>query len=157
MQPLQPAPDARVLAAVSAGLRAFYSIEVRMLPAVPLPKPAYCRPRQRWRAEILLDWLAQRLPSDGAKTLGLTAADISTSKGAVHDWGVLGLGSVDGRSCVLSSFRAQKHATQQVVLERTAKIAVHEVGHTFGLQHCPTPGCLMADDRERPAAETEAT
>jgi archaemetzincin len=25
------------------------------------------------------------------------------------------------------------------------KVAVHEIGHTLGLPHCPTTGCLMED------------
>ena len=29
--------------------------------------------------------------------------------------------------------------------QRLAKVAVHEAGHTLGLEHCPTRGCLMED------------
>lgn len=151
VQPLLPAPGPRVLDAVRVALQAFYPVQVRMLPGIVLPKRAFFPARRRWRADVLLEVLAQRLPKDGAKILGLTSADISTTKGAVPDWGVLGLGSLDGKACVLSTFRARNGVSVQVEIERMAKVAVHELGHTFGLEHCPTPGCLMEDARGRVA------
>ena len=145
IQPLQPAPDELALAGGLAGLRAFYPVEVKVLPAVPLPKSAWYKPRQRWRADKLLDFLGIRMPVDGAKVLGLTSADISTTKGTNRDWGVLGLGTLDGKSCVISTFRTSRGVSAQVARQRLAKVAVHEVGHTFDLEHCPNRGCLMED------------
>ena len=151
IQPLAPAPSAQVVDAVVAGLRAFYPVEVRVLTTVLLPKDAFFAPRHRWRAEKLLDWLQARMPSDAMKVIGLTSADISTQKGENEDWGVLGLGSLDGGTCVLSSFRARRGVSVRVELARMAKVAVHEVGHTFGLEHCPRSGCLMEDARGKVA------
>ena len=147
IQPLEPAPGAKVVSAVVAGLRAFFPVEVHVLPAAPLPKAAFYPARHRWRAERLLNWLQSHAPADAKKIVGLTSADISTQKDDVEDWGVLGLGSLDGRACVLSSYRARRGVPVQVELARMAKIAVHEVGHTFGLEHCATAGCLMEDAR----------
>ncbi|MBW1872140.1 MAG: matrixin family metalloprotease, partial [Deltaproteobacteria bacterium] len=42
------------------------------------------------------------------------------------------------------SARNRKHARI-----RFAKVAVHEIGHTLGLPHCPTRGCLMEDAKGR--------
>jgi len=76
----------------------------------------------------------------------LFRSDISTTKGDVFDWGILGLASVDGRACVLSSFRCRRSARDsRHATERLGKTAVHELGHTFGLEHCATHGCLMHD------------
>jgi archaemetzincin len=146
LQPLgQELPDADV-AIVKTALSEFYGLEVRALPRVDLPKAAWYAPRKRWRAEKLLAFLETRRPPDGDRVLGLTAADISTTKGQVYDWGVLGLGSLGGDVGVISTFRCHKRATGPAHARiRLAKVAVHEIGHTRGLDHCPVRGCIMED------------
>ncbi len=143
---------------VVAALRAFYPIDVRVLACQELPKAAYYPARKRYRAERLLTYLNQRMPKDGWRILGLTEVDISTTKDPFPDWGVMGLGELPGTATVISSFRCRKKARNQAhAVERLAKVAVHEIGHTLGLPHCPTRGCLMEDamgkvtttDRER--------
>jgi len=146
LQPLGDAlPEADVQLVVTA-LREFYGLVIRILPRVALPAASYYPARQRYRAEKLLDYLAPRLPKDGERVLGLTAVDISTTKDKYYDWGVMGLGSLDGAAGVLSSFRCHKQAhSAEHARQRLAKVAVHELGHTLGLPHCATPGCLMHD------------
>lgn len=124
----------------------FYDFEVDIQPHQALPAQCYYAPRQRYRAERLLGFLEANAPGDASRVLGLTAVDISTTKGSVYDWGVLGLATIDGRIGVLSSFRCRRgvrHAKDALV--RFGKVAVHELGHTLGLAHCPVVGCLMED------------
>ena len=138
-------PDAEVSLVVQA-LQAFYAVEVTTLGRVELPKAASYPKRARYRAEKLLDFLGPRLPKGGSRILGLTSVDISTTKGKIDDWGILGLATLDGAACVLSSFRCKRQAKNAAHARiRFAKVAVHEIGHTFGLEHCPTRGCLMED------------
>ncbi len=152
VQPMGRSLPQRDVVAVKKALVAFTGLEVRLLKRVPMPKAAWYRPRRRWRAEKLLDFLAPRLPADGLRILGLAAADISTTKGAVHDWGVIGLATLDGRACVISRFRCRKRSRGAAHARiRLAKTAVHEIGHTLGLDHCPTRGCLMEDARGKVA------
>ena len=134
------------VAAVEGALVAFYAPDVRVMRRVPLPAASYTKARRRWRAEKLLRFLRGAMPADGARILGLTAADISTTKGAFDDWGVMGLGEEPGVATVISSFRCRKKARDAAhARERLAKVAVHEIGHSLGLDHCPTRGCLMHD------------
>jgi len=143
---------------VRRALQSFYDFDVLILPSMELPRDAWYAPRSRYRAEILLEHLARRMPADGFRILGLTRSDISTTKGNVRDWGILGLATIDGSACVISSFRTMKgvQGAQQARV-RLGKVAVHEIGHTLGLRHCPHLGCLMEDaqgtvattDRER--------
>lgn len=126
--------------AVRSGLARAFDIDVVVLPSKPLPRKAHYVPRNRYRAPALLESLADSAPA-GKKVLGLTDADVSTTKGGVFDWGVFGLGTVGGRSCVVSGFRLRGAR----FTERLQRVATHEVGHTVGLRHCSTSGCLMRD------------
>lgn len=146
IQPLGAELPEEDVALVGLALREFFGLQVRLLPRVELPQSAYYAARKRYRADRLLDFLEPRLPADGERILGLTAADISTTKGKVYDWGVLGLGSIDGAAGVLSAYRCHKKSRGlEHARQRLGKVAVHETGHTLGLQHCTTPGCLMHD------------
>ncbi len=146
LQPLGPALEAADVDAVEQALTAIYALPVRRLPPEPLPKAAYYFPRKRYRAERLLDFLAPRLPADGWRILGLTGVDISTTKDRYPDWGVMGLANLDGPAGVISRFRCAKGAADAAhARTRLAKVAVHEIGHALGLEHCPARGCLMED------------
>lgn len=142
--------DGALLAEVRSGILTLYDVEVKVLPAVGLPAEAYYKPRARYRAEKLLGFLlrvSQGLPAPGAeKIVGLTQKDISTTKEPYEDWGIFGLGTLGGRTCVVSTYRLRKgNAARDLFLKRLVKVVNHEVGHTFGLEHCPTSGCLMED------------
>ena len=146
LQPLGAALPTEQLAAVSQALNAFYRVRLRVAEPLELPKSAFYPQRQRYRAEKLLDFLAAKSSPETKVMLGLTAVDISTTKGSYLDWGILGLATLDGRSAVLSSFRCKRGAkSAEHVRARFAKTAVHELGHSFGLEHCTTVGCIMHD------------
>ncbi len=144
LQPLGPGSSA-LAEVVRRALAPFYDADVVVAEGVPLPRSAYYAPRSRYRAEKLLAHLAP-LHADALRVLGVTEVDISTTKGRVLDWGILGLASIDGHACVLSAFRCRRSARDpRHAEERLGKTAVHELGHTFGLEHCPARGCLMRD------------
>ncbi|MBW2734341.1 MAG: matrixin family metalloprotease, partial [Deltaproteobacteria bacterium] len=152
VQPLGKSLPAADVALVKRALEAFTGMKVRVLKRLALPRAAYYPPRRRYRGEKLLDFLVQKAPKDASRVLGLTGVDISTTKGRYKDWGILGLATMDGQTCVISAFRARKKARSVLhARQRLAKVAVHEIGHTLGLPHCPTRGCLMEDARGKVA------
>ena len=138
---VQPIGKVRIhdVRTVVAALKLAFPIEVVVNKSRALPKSAYYPARKRYRADRLLDFLRG---DAGVKVLGITNVDISTTNGKVKDWGVFGLGSCPGRSCVVSTFRLRKRPQIDLNLR---KVAIHEVGHTFGLTHCPNRSCVMAD------------
>jgi archaemetzincin len=144
VQPLGDVPQESVEATAQA-LRDLYGFEVRVLEAAELPDAAWYAPRQRWRAEKLNDFLRGRVPDGCDKIAGLTTQDISTTKGDVEDWGILGLADMPGETAVFSTFRCRRHVHDVPAIERLRRVAVHELGHTLGLPHCPTYGCLLED------------
>ena len=134
--------------AVEARLREELDVAVERIDGVPLPRSAYYPPRRRYRADRLLEHLNERLSGEPPTTrvLGLTSVDISTTKPPHRDWGVFGLGELGGQSCVISTFRLRRRARDDDhVRFRVVTTAVHEVGHTLGLEHCTEPRCVMRD------------
>lgn len=106
---------------------------------IEFPKNSLNQARTRHRADSLIRFLsAQTKP--GYLTIGLTTRDISTTKNT-PDWGIMGLGFCPGKSCIASSFRL--HGKNK--MEKLFKVAIHELGHTQGLKHCPVNDCLMHD------------
>ena len=56
--------------------------------------------RDRYRADSLIRYLG-RFGSADTILIGLTNKDISTTKGQIRDWGIMGLGYCPGTSCVV--------------------------------------------------------
>jgi archaemetzincin len=134
-------------------------VEVRRHAVEPLPRSAWYAPRRRYRADVLIDHLPRYLEGEPETThvLGLTEVDISTSNGDIEDWGIFGLGYAPGPSAVVSSFRLKRRVKNREHFRfRVANTALHEVGHTFGLQHCDEDRCPMRD-AEGSIASTDAS
>jgi archaemetzincin len=137
------------VAETARGLRTHAPVEVTIEPRHPLPPESRSVIVGRYRAERILEWM-ERLDQKGGKLMGVTDVDIVTKKGTNDNWGILGLGTLDGRCSVLSTFRMKRTwenggAPESLVRERLWKTAVHELGHTLGLPHCPNRGCIMED------------
>ncbi len=153
--------EAGLIDAIEEALRAELQVEVRRLERQPLPKAAWYAPRRRYRADKLLDFLPTLIPDEPESTriLGLTQKDISTTKGKFEDWGIFGLGNMPGQAAVISSFRLKRKAKGKAHLrKRVTNTAVHEVGHTLGLDHCTEHAqkCPM-QDAEGGIANTDAS
>jgi len=139
--------DRDVIECVRTGIAGAYRLEITILPPVGLPAAAYYPSNARYLAEKLLAYLGSERYGSYDKVLGLTGRDISTTKGNIADWGIFGLGSMGGQACVVSTFRLARGASRGLFHRRLVKVVNHELGHTFGLPHCPVDRCLMGDAR----------
>ena len=138
--------DPVVVRAVAGRVGEAFDVEVEVLDPRPLPSLAFYAPRRRYRGERLVAWLESRRPANATRILGLMSRDLSATKGAVHDWGIMGVAGLGGPAGVVSAFRlGRRGAAASVVARRACQVAVHELGHTFGLLHCRAPRCIMND------------
>ncbi len=137
-----------ILSRIKRGISRLYNADVVILKEKELPPHAYYRPRRRYRADKLLRYLERITAGKYTKVVGITTRDISTTKGKFYDWGIFGLGSMGGKSCVVSTFRLRSgRGGRRKFTDRLVKVVNHELGHTFGLGHCPVKNCLMQDAR----------
>ena len=136
------------IATVKAGIQKLLPLTVVVLWENSLPRAAYHKPRDRYKADLLLEALEKRKPDRFVKIIGLTARDISVTNEEGIDWGIFGLGQLGGDACVVSTFRLRAgDVDEETFRARLVKVANHELGHTFGLNHCRVKGCLMQDAR----------
>lgn len=125
---------------VACELQKLYSGKVIVKKPIPLPTNTFNYHKTRYRADSLIHYLKSTI-YDNQLVIGLTNKDISTTKGEHADWGVMGLGFCPGKSCIASTFRLKGKNKS----EKLFKVAIHELGHTQGLPHCPIKTCLMRD------------
>jgi archaemetzincin len=138
--------DSALLNELKTGLQKKLTIPITVLDGKTLPSFAFYKPRQRYIADSLLVFLAQTNKGRSGKIIGITTKDISTRKDPHENWGILGLGTCPGEACVISSFRAGKNkVSHKDFIRRMITLALHEIGHTYGLEHCPVANCIMKD------------
>lgn len=146
---------------VKASIEKMYHTNVVILESEKLPEMAYTTMRYpRYRADSLLKWLSNYCPDTLRMVVGLTTQDISITKykkgtkeikepaWKYKDFGIFGLGRVRGNACIVSSNRLHKNVSKKTFYKRLNRIACHEVGHVYGLRHCPNKNCLMNDANE---------
>ncbi|UHO39298.1 Zn-dependent protease [Chryseobacterium capnotolerans] len=138
IQPFRDIQSEKVKA-VAEGIKKVYP-NVEVLEAIDFPGNAYYKERNRYRADSIIKFLNTKT-KENFVTIGLTSKDISVTKGKIKDFGVMGLGYRPGKACVASDFRLNKENSD----EQFYKIAIHELGHTQGLPHCPEKMCFMRD------------
>ena len=104
---------------------------------------AYDDDRKQYHSTAVLERLTQAAPKDALKVLALTREDLFIPI-LTHVYGEAELG---GTSCVVSTHRLAERISmvnmRDRYIERIAKEAAHELGHTFDLRHCKDGHCLM--------------
>ena len=102
----------------------------------------------RFQAQKILNW--QKKNCSYKETcdsiiivIGYIHDDISIPLHGKSDWGIQGLGSIGKYQCLVSDFRIKNK-------NDLWKITLHEIGHAYGLNHCPNNSCIMQDCKGKP-------
>jgi len=144
LQPLSY--NGQLLPGLMDSIEKYYPVSVTLSTSINLPANAWYPPRKRYKADSILGFLQSIKPAQLRSVVGITDKDISTKKGNNADYGIMGLGLQPGKVCVVSTFRLLKgNPTPALLFQRLLKTVLHEMGHNFGLPHCPNKHCIMAD------------
>lgn len=132
------------LRVVAANLQTLLATPVEMLPEMEIPEEAFQPHRGQYDAGLVLKYLAGFHFSPHSRLLAVTDVDLCTP---IHTF-VFGEAELGRNLAIVSDFRLKYRedgvmAAEGTYYERLAKVALHELAHTFSLYHCETPKCLM--------------
>lgn len=136
-----------VFRTISEGIEEVYSPvveEVKVGSKFELPSEAYNPNRNQYRAEVILQRLSSEFTSKEGKILAITSEDLY-SQGLNF---IFGQAQKPGKFALISLHRLRpefwgEKEDRRRFLIRSVKEAIHEVGHTFGLDHCEDVNCVM--------------
>jgi len=129
------APDRRALDDLARDLSGMGFVVELARRRAPPPR-AFDAKRGQFHADALLG-LALSVRAERV----LAVTDVDLYAGDLNF--VFGVAQPSGRTGVISLFRLHLDADNERFRGRALKEAMHELGHTFGLGHCPDPGCVM--------------
>lgn len=132
-----PARKAQMLA--DALKEAYPSVSIQK-ESLALPKEYYNKERNRYNGTGLLKDLSKL--RKGNVVLGLTDEVIFKANELSPTYGIFGVSPVGAYVAVISSTRpsGKQHSNDHLV-----KLMMHELGHSFGLNHCSNQHCFMVD------------
>lgn len=151
--------EPHLLEVIAAAVEKAFGFSTRQLVQTSITPLAYDPNRRQYSSPVILKDLYQRLPTDTLRLLGVVRVDIYVPQFNY----VFGQAAVDGLVSVISLHRLDPEfygnpPDVQLLEQRAAKEAIHELGHTFGLRHCDNPTCVMyfsnnIEDTDRKSAQ----
>ena len=99
--------------------------------------------RNQYHSTAILERLCNGIPPSALKLLAVCQEDLFIPI-LTH---VYGEAQLNGEACIVSTHRLKESVLPVTnptsYAGRVVKEAVHELGHTFGLRHCPDHSCIM--------------
>ncbi len=99
--------------------------------------------RKQYHSTVIMEKLSPRIPRHAEKAIAIVEVDLFIPI-LTHVYGEAQMG---GKMCIVSTHRLKDVLTpldrNRIYAQRIVKEAIHELGHTFGLRHCPDKGCIM--------------
>lgn len=119
-----------------------YFPNVRVMPNnINLPSHYFNKERNRYLASGLLDELAKHRNNDAV--IGVTDYIIFKPNKKSDTFGIMGMSYTNTFKSIVST-KIPINGKEQSK-DNICKLALHELGHGFGLKHCPNETCYMVD------------
>ena len=135
--------SAELIEAVSGGIKQVFGFSTETNPILQDLSFALDDNRNQYHSTAILDRLAATIPPHTVRVLAIAQVDLFIPI-LTHVYGEAQLG---GAACIVSTFRLNEGNSGMNIppkyIERIVKEAIHELGHTFKLRHCPEPTCIM--------------
>ena len=148
-----------ILTEIAGALARVFRCETATGEGMAVPEGTFDARRGQYHSSAILGELLARKPVNAFRLLGVIDNDLFVPRLNF----VFGEADREGGVAVVSLARLReefygRRADAALFRSRTIKEAVHEIGHTLGLDHCPAPRCVMAfsnslDDTDRKGAE----
>jgi archaemetzincin len=136
-------------------LEKIFKKDTVMIYRISVPDDSYEQSRKQYNAENILDHLSKNLSLKNIRDINLALTDVDIFVPRLNF--VFGLALNFPRICLISTarlnplfysdFKSNKvylsSKDRKIFNERILKEAVHEIGHTLGLGHCPDSKCVM--------------
>ncbi len=137
--------DPEVLEKIEDCLARAFRLDVRRAKPFPEPEYAFDAKAQQYSAMLIVKELVRECPADAARFLAITEKDLFIPMLTF----VFGQAQLGGTAAVVSLARLRQEFYRlppdgALLAMRSTKEALHEMGHTFGLVHCPDPDCTMS-------------
>lgn len=136
--------DLNVLDAAAHALRDVFNSEIAIREPLPVPQKSYNPIRKQSNATRLLQMLDGLKRGPHEYILGVIDQDLYVP---AYNF-VFGEADMTAGVAVIALPRLRQDfyglgSDTGIFLLRTAKEAIHEIGHTFGIGHCTNPRCVM--------------
>jgi archaemetzincin len=128
---------------ISSEVIRIFGLQTGILPLIDRVDFAFDPQRRQYYSTLILEKLAAAAPFRAVKVLGITTKDLFIPI-LTHVYGEAQLG---GKTCIISTCRLDEENPKlrpgNPFHHRAVKEAIHELGHTFKLKHCPERNCVM--------------
>jgi archaemetzincin len=136
--------DNNVLEELKERLKQTFGCTIEVIPEADSLKRAYDSKRRQYLASELLARLKKSDVAKDEKVLGVVDVDLY-APGLNF---VFGQADIAAGAAIISLYRLRQEyydlpSDEALFLDRATKEAVHELGHTFGLEHCKNARCVM--------------